>query len=195
VSGGTPPIPSSLVERAQGGDDDALGHLIEQAYPTIRRWALVQTGDPTEADDLSQEVAVMMIRKLDTFQGEARFESWLYSMTRNAAIDWFRKEKRAHRLVEHHRVVAELTPESSEDPARGVERAELSELLRTFFSELPDRQREVFDLVELQGMAAADAAELMGVQAVSVRAHLFKARRRMRSRILATRPDLAEEMP
>jgi len=195
VSNGTPRISDALIEGAKSGDDTALGRLVEQVYPTIRRWALVQTGDPTEADDLTQEVAVMMIRKLDTFQGDARFESWLYSMTRNAAIDSFRKRKRSRRLVEHPHATVELMPDATEDPSRAVERAELSGLLRTFFSELPNRQREVFDLVELQGMPATEAAELMGVEAVSVRAHLFKARRQIRSRILATRPELAEELP
>jgi DNA-directed RNA polymerase specialized sigma24 family protein len=65
--------------------------------------------------------------------------------------------------------------------------------LDVLFQELPWRQREVFDLVELQGFDAAHVAELLDIEPVTVRAHLFKARRRLRASILETRPELVED--
>jgi DNA-directed RNA polymerase specialized sigma24 family protein len=60
------------------------------------------------------------------------------------------------------------------------------------FENLPLRQREVFDLVDLQGLSPGEAAERTGLKPVSVRASLFKARQAIRSAILATHPAYAE---
>jgi RNA polymerase sigma factor (sigma-70 family) len=60
------------------------------------------------------------------------------------------------------------------------------------FAELPQRQREIFDLVDLQGLSPAEAADRTGMKAVSVRASLFKARKTIRARILASHPSYRE---
>ena len=104
MSGHPPEIPRDLVIRARDGDDDALTSLVEAAYPSVRRWALVYTGEAAEADDLTQDVLIRMIRRLDSFHGDARFGTWLYSMTRNAVTDRFRKQRRRARLSEDRRV-------------------------------------------------------------------------------------------
>lgn len=195
MTGRTARIPGRTVSRARQGDEAALRDLVEAAYPTVRRWALVRAGDPADADDLAQDVLVTMIRKLHTFQGDARFESWLYALTRNAALDRYRRTARTRRFEDDPRTEREMTLTAAPDPARSAEGAELRGALFALFRRLPERQREVVDLVELQGLSASEAAELMGVEPVSVRAHLFKARRTLRSLILSERPELAEELP
>jgi RNA polymerase sigma-70 factor, ECF subfamily len=193
VIDGTAGTSGRLVADARGGDSGALRKLVEHAYPLVRRWALVQTGDRADADDLTQDVLIRMIRKLDTFHGRASFESWLYAMTRNAGLDRARRSGRARRVSADVLAYAEVGPAPAQDPARYVEADELRSLLATFFAELPRRQREVIDLVELQGYTAAEAAEMMGVRAVTIRAHLFKARRTLRLRILTERPEVASD--
>ena len=187
-------IASGLIERAQRGDQKALRDLIERAYPLVRRWSVVQTGDPSVAEDLTQDVLVQMIRKLESFKGDAQFGTWLYAITRNAAADRFRKEDRRARLAESPGAYDALLPTAAQDPARLAERNELLAALEVFFGELPERQREIFDLVELQGLPSTDVAELLGIEPVSVRAHLFKARRRLRARMLSERPDFVEDL-
>ncbi len=186
-------FPADLVDGARQGDESALRALAERAYPVVHRWALVHTGNPMDADDLTQDVLVHMIRRIESFQGDARFSTWLYTVTRNAAADRHRKRTRRTRLAETPKAYWELLPADSSDPAKETERRELGEMLRVFFDRLPDRQREVFDLVELQGLSGTEVSELLGIEPVSVRAHLFKARTRLRSLILKTSPELAED--
>ena len=181
-------IPDELVSRARGGDEAALTRLAELAYPRVRRWALVQTGDPAEADDLTQDVLIRMIRHLDTFHGDAAFETWLYATTRNAARDAFRARRREARREGDPRTVVALRPDPAPRPDRRVERSELRATLLDAFARLPRRQREAFELVELQGHSAKEAAGILGIEPVSVRAHLFKARRAMRELLLADDP-------
>jgi RNA polymerase sigma-70 factor (ECF subfamily) len=193
VSDHVPEISPEIVGRAREGDEAALERLVRAAYPVVRRWALVRTGDPVEAEDLTQDVLIRMIRKLDSYEGGSAFGTWLYSVTRNAALDRFRGRRRRERMEEEARTRLHVVPSAAEDPARAVEGREVERVVTVFFEELPERQREVFDLVELQGMSTARVAALLGIEPVSVRANLFKARRTIRERILESMPEVAED--
>lgn len=186
-------IGPDLVRRARDGDPDALRTLVDGVYPTVRRWALVHTGNTAEADDLTQDVMVHVIQHLDSFAGTSRFTTWLYTVTRNAATDRLRRSGRRARKLEDPRLQAEVMPGSPDDPSAGADRSHIGGVIAAFFEELPERQREVFDLSELQGLPSPEIAERLGIEPVSVRAHLFKARRTLRERILAMHPELAEE--
>ena len=186
-------IGPDLVDRARGGDPEALETLVARAYPVVRRWALVRTGDASEADDLTQDVLVQVIQRLDAYQGASRFTTWLYTVTRNAAADRFRRQKRRHRIEDDPRTPSRVLPDAPACPDEVAARDELSGVVRAFFRELPPRQREVFDLADLQGLTSPEIAERLGIEPVSVRAHLFKARRALRARILEAYPALAED--
>ena len=67
-----------------------------------------------------------------------------------------------------------------------------ADLVRAFFAELPERQREVFDLADLQGYRSSEVAELLGMNPSTVRGHLFRARRFIRNKILQSNPKLVE---
>ena len=184
-------IPGQLLVRARD-DDAALRDLIDAIAPPVRRWALVQTGDATEADDLTQEVLIRMIRNLDALPQPPRLAGWLYTVTRNAAADRFRSRSR-QRTASDSAEILETAASDAPNPASEVARGELSDLLQSSFRRLPRRQREVFDLVELQGVPATQAAEMLGIRATSVRGNLFKARRNLRRQILAAWPDVQED--
>jgi RNA polymerase sigma-70 factor (ECF subfamily) len=69
----------------------------------------------------------------------------------------------------------------------------LTSLVLRYFDELPPRQREVFELSDIQGLSAPEVAERLGMKAVTVRANLFKARRTIRQRMLEHHSTLLEE--
>jgi RNA polymerase sigma-70 factor (ECF subfamily) len=182
-----------LVEKAKAGDSEALLELASRAYPLVRRWALVRTGDAADADDLTQDVLVQVIQRLGSFHGSARFNTWLYTVTRNASTDWLRRRGRLRRAHNDPRSESFLTPDPPPTPDVASDHGLMARVIRTFFEELPDRQREVFDLAELQDLSSTEISERLGIEPVSVRASLFKARRTLRSRILENHPELAEE--
>ncbi len=64
--------------------------------------------------------------------------------------------------------------------------------MRRFFAELPEKQREVFDLADLQGYRSSEVAEMLQMNAATVRGHLFRARRFIRQKILQSNPKLVE---
>ena len=178
--------------RAREGDDAALAELVKASARFVHRWALVQMGDAAEADDLTQDVLIRMIQNIDALPDPTRYAAWLYRVTRNAATDRFRRRAR-------WRVDAGTDPDSlvstGSVPEADAAGGEIRRLLHGLFRDLPRRQREVFDLVELQGVPATEVAELLRIRPASVRANLFKARRNLRRRILSSYPELAGKCP
>lgn len=184
-----------LVHRARAGDREALEEVLRRSYPLVHRWALVKTGDPDDAEDVTQEVLVRLHTSLKRYRGRSRFTTWLYQVTRNAAIDLQRKEQR--RLA--RRAPQEAADRDAEHPEHDrLHRMSMSRLVtvvRRFLTTLPDRQRQVLDLVDLQEVPAVEAAALLGMKPATVRVHLFKARRALREHLTEEHAALVEERP
>ena len=182
---------AQLASLASSGDDSAFTTLVTRFQPAVFRWALMFAHDPDEAEDITQEVFVRTYRELGTYRSDGSLEAWLYRITRRAATQMRRTRKRRDRLA--------LSPGAepprdvyTTDPGGRVDRERAASVIRELFSELPGRQREIFDLVDLQGFSPSEAAERTGMKPVSVRANLFKARKAIREGLLATHPSYRE---
>jgi RNA polymerase sigma-70 factor (ECF subfamily) len=121
-----------LVARARRGDTEAFAEVVEACRPLIYRWSVVVTGDLDDAEDVTQEVLV-------------RF--WLYRITQNAARDRLRSRQRRQRFALETETMS--NPEG-EGPAGRMLGAELGAVVRQFLTSLPERQRQVLNLVDLQ---------------------------------------------
>lgn len=185
-----------LVWRAKAGDEEALTRVLEWCRRRIYRWALGITSDADDADDVTQEVLITLHWKLRSFREESRFTTWLYRVTKNAALGLMRRrQRRQGRQKEAEGGGRDLGVhnEVERDQLHGLHLSEVGALVRTLFHELPERQREIFDLVDLQGFAPIEVADMLALKPVTVRAHLFKARRQMRMKIVERNPEIAEE--
>lgn len=186
----------TLVAQARAGDREAFEALVRLHYRTIHRWALVGTGDPDDADDVTQRVLILIHRKLGSLRESARFDAWLYRITGNAVREHFRRRTSRGRAMDRYRLEEGEARDSEHlerTPSERLADDRAAELVKAFFRELPVRQREVFDLVELQGLKAAEAARLLGLEASTVRVQLLRARRTIRAKILDRYPALAED--
>jgi RNA polymerase sigma-70 factor, ECF subfamily len=82
-----------LVERALAGEAAAFSDLITRHYDLIYRLAFRTLGRQVEAEDLTQDICAALPGKLASFRGEAKFTTWLYRITMNAALDRIRKRQ------------------------------------------------------------------------------------------------------
>ena len=174
-----------LVEGARQGERGALERLAGALRPLVCRWALVMTGDPDDAEDVAQLVLMKTLNSIASFDGRARVTSWVYRITRNASLDHQRAQRQERQLAEKAEWLAEARVPELEDPLDDIEMKRTLRLIRTLVTELPMRQREVFDLVDLQGLKPAEAARLLEMNPNTLRVHLLRARRRMRKEMLA----------
>jgi RNA polymerase sigma-70 factor (ECF subfamily) len=183
-------IAAALIPRAQAGDAAAREELLTRCHGTIRRWVGVLIADADDVDDVTQEVLIRVALRLETFARRARFTTWLYQVTRHTALSLRRRIARRVRLVDE--LPARSPTQRAPDPLAETEASEMRGMMAELFRELPERQREVFYLVDIEGHDAVAIAPQLGLRPVTVRAHLFRARRALRSKILERHPELAE---
>lgn len=182
-----------LAAAARAGGAEALDRLVRRIYPDLYRWALLKCGEPADAEDIAQDAAISLHRQISTFAGRARFTTWAYRLVSNAVADFYRRNRRH---------VARREPaDALDDVARPADEMELkmaskqfADLVRRFFADLSEGQRTVFYLVDLQGYAPSDVAEMLDANPNTVRVHLLKARRAIRSRLLEHHPEIVEEL-
>ncbi len=186
-------VVADLVPRAQRGDAGALDELLRRCRATIYRWALVQTGDPAEAEDVAQEVLIRLHHSLGRYGGRSRFTTWLYKVTRNQALNLRRTLQRRLRLVDAASRAVAASPPQADDPVERIHASRVAELAKALLHNLPPRQREVFALADLEGCEVGEIADRLGMSPITARVHLMRARRALRARILERWPEMAEE--
>lgn len=178
-----------LIARSREGDDRAFEALVTAYQPRVFRWALALAGDRDDAEDITQEVFVRVYRKLGGFRGDGPFEGWLYRITRRVAQRVGQRGRRPPTSLPSRAADVYTT-----DPGARVDRERAFSVVQSIAATLPMRQREVFVLCDLEGRAPHEAAAILDMKEVSVRASLFKARAAVRRRILVTHPCYQEEL-
>ena len=170
-----------VAQQAAAGDEEAFEALVRQVFQRVYRWALIQVGDPDDAEDVTQRVLVRLHARLATWEGRSRFTTWLYRITANEASSWRRRaERRWRRVAGAEDRAPGIDPGGLED----LDRKRLLEQVRSHFLRLPRRQREIMDLVDFQGFSPGETAEMLGMNGSTVRANLFKARRALREQMV-----------
>lgn len=165
-----------LVERARAGNGDAFEALVRRHMRAAYAVALGVTRNPADAEDVVQDAFVKALEELESCREPDRFAAWLARIVRNRAHSFhrYRRVRRAASLDD-----AGPLPGRS-DPARDTDRSRLRERLTEAMQELPERQRQVLLLHDLEGWKHREIGELMDMPAGTVRYTLHQARRAMR---------------
>ena len=182
-----------LVLRASEGDPDAFRLLVHRVHDSIYRWALGATGDRDDADDVTQQVLLKVHRHLGSLREGGRLRMWLFRVTHNAALELHRTRGRRTAALDRERLLT-AGERTALEPVDQLDMERTMMLVETYFKELPDRQRQIFDLADYQGYTPAEIAEMLDMEPVTVRANLCKARRAIRTRILRDHPELLEDV-
>jgi RNA polymerase sigma-70 factor, ECF subfamily len=171
----------ALVERALGGDAGAADRLVRQHMGAAYAVALAVTRNPADAEDVAQDALIQALERLAECRDPARFGGWLVRIVRNRAFN--------HRRYLGIRATSELdetvATSSGGGPERDAERSELRARLTRAVGELPDTQREVLLLHDLEGWKHREIGESLGMPEGTVRYHLFNARKAVRALLRA----------
>jgi RNA polymerase sigma-70 factor, ECF subfamily len=183
-------ILGALVGRARQGSAAAFTELAARVRVRVRQWAMRVVRDEDDADDIAQQVLLKLQLRIREFEGRSRFTTWLYRMTVNTALNRRRLERRRSTLLR------DLPPASTTtmpEVAAAAEQQRIAALVRACTTELSDRERQVFQMADLDGTSVSEIAAALRLQPVSVRATLSRARRRIRLKMLEQHPHLLEE--
>ncbi len=171
-----------LVRAAAEGENRALELLIRRHAGQVYRIALRICGNPTDAEDVAQEVFLKLYRSLGKFQGESSFRTFLYRVTTNAALDFLRGRKRREAVpleTEENSPLAVL-PDPDALPDEQLERRELQRAVRRGIAKLPAGQRTALALRELEGLSYSEIALVLGLSEGTVKSRIARGRERLR---------------
>mgnify|MGYP003291188251 FL=1 len=170
-----------LISRARGGDRDAFGELVEKYRDNVYRLAYRMCGNAYDADEAAQEAFVAAWRALPNFRGDAKFSTWLYRLTTNAAIDVMRREKR-HQTVGDGEMVD--LADDADSPQETVERTEQQEAVQKALAALSEEYREVLLLRYMEDLDYAEIAEVLQLPSGTVKSRINRAKAALKTALL-----------
>jgi RNA polymerase sigma-70 factor, ECF subfamily len=167
--------------------------------PRIYNLAWRMLGNDADAEDVTQDVLLQLMRKLDTFRGESAFPTWLHRVTVNAALA--HRRKRASR--DEHRIRDPLDSFLENGmhagpvrnwwiaPDQEVLDRETRELIDKAIANLPEIYRHVYVLADVEGLSNAEIGEMLGLSVSAVKSRLHRARLLMRSALASHFEEVA----
>ena len=180
----------AVVARAQRGDQDAFGILVERHSRAVFRVAYRLTGHEQDAEDVVQEAFLRAFRQLDKFEARCSFATWIYRIAFNCAHDLLRQRSR---MAKHVSIdadpdeggawqLADETP--TRNPYRQLESVEIDRRVREGLAELSELERAAFVLRHFEGQSIEDIGRTLGLQTSATKHSIFRAVQKMR-RIVA----------
>ena len=185
-----------LVSSYLEGDKAAFEELVTRYESIIMNMAYRLLGNRSDAADVSQEVFILLLRKLGSFRGEAKFSTWLYRVSLNACHDHARRLRRHVSLSESPgddlpEMEQRLADDGLESPESSLERTEIQEAVQNAISRLPYKFREIIYLHDIKEYNYKEIAEILDISLGTVKSRLNRARSRLAGELREFREQLS----
>jgi RNA polymerase sigma-70 factor (ECF subfamily) len=184
-----------MIASILAGDTQLFHELIRPYERRVYAMALSFLRNEADAEDVAQEAFLKAFRNLASFRGDAKFGTWLVSITLNEARSRIRRRD-AIKMESLDEPDEEGSPALLRDwkeiPSEALERKEVRSLLHKAITALPAIYREVFQLRDIEQLSVSEAAEVLGITASSVKVRLHRARMMLQKNLA---PQLKERAP
>lgn len=165
---------ADVVRQCQSGCRSAQQQLYEACHQDVYGLMVRMIGRQ-DADDLTQQVFLQMFRKIEQFQGQSKFQTWLYRLSVNESLQYLRKNKRKQQVLSHDPI---------DDRPSPIRHREAKDLLDAALDRLEPLLRSIFLLKETQGLSYREIAEVTNIPEGTVGSRLNRARRQLREHLI-----------
>jgi RNA polymerase sigma-70 factor (ECF subfamily) len=145
-----------------------------QYQPAVRRYLLGMCGEATLAEELTQEVFVRAATRLLLFRGDCAFSTWLFRIARNTYLSWVERQRDAEIDTEEFQALPDQSADGN--PEAQLLSAEQRTAIQRTLAMLPERQRTILLLRDLQGLSYAEIAGVLEISLAAVKVNLHRAR-------------------
>jgi RNA polymerase sigma-70 factor, ECF subfamily len=196
-----------LLAAAKAGDVRSVDALLARHQQQIYRFGLRMCGNEDDAREVLQETLLAAFRGIHEFREEAQLSTWLYQIARSFCLRSRRRSAgEPGGTVPIDQPEAQAIPVADAGPDTKAHARELGELLQSAILSLPQSQREVIILRDVQGLSAEEASQVLGIEVGALKSRLHRARADVRQRLTsvlgrdseiggaAPCPELADEI-
>lgn len=188
-----------LIDQFRAGCEQSFEEILRRYETKVHNLAYRLTRNPLDAEEVLQDVFVTVYRKIESFEGKAKFSSWLYRITVNAAFMKLRK-RRQDQSVSLTDMLPQIQnqeiPQHATFGARCDSRAvnnEMRTALEGAIGRLPEDYRAVFVLRDVDGLSNKEVSELLSLSIPAVKSRLHRSRLMLRKRLNRYYEDYASE--
>ena len=184
------PDDRQLVQTIRSGDADAFETLVRRKTSKVYALCYRIIGNSEDAKDISQLVFIKLWENLEKYDPQYAFDTWLYRMVTNVAIDFMRnKQSRDNAVNSNLRLV-----KTAADAEQGVivQRKEVENVFNEISNVLSPKQKTIFVMNQMEDLSSADIAKVLGCRESTVRNHLFNARKLMQQELQRQYPEYAQ---
>ena len=170
-----------LITRIAHGDQLAMRTLFGRHQVPLYRWLLRLVGDQALAEDLVSDVFLDVWRQAASFEARSSVSTWLLAIARYKALS----ARRRRTDVELDEKIASRVADPADDPEVALQKKNRAELLRHSLARLSPEHGEVIDLVYFHGKSVKEVAEIVGIDAATVKTRMFYARKKLADLVAA----------
>jgi len=181
---------ATLVEQAIEGDEGSFEILVRRKTSKVYGHCYRLIGNAEDARDISQLVFIKLWENLEKYDSSFAFDTWLYRIVTNVAIDFVRSRQSRETAV---KASLRLVSDSSEaEQPLSLQRQEIEQIFHEIAEALSPRQREIFVMKEMEDISSAEISRILGCRESTVRNHLFNARQTLKEELYRRYPEYAQ---
>jgi RNA polymerase sigma factor (sigma-70 family) len=167
------PTAPSISDKAPASWEEAYRHYAQ----TVARWAWHLGGPEIEVEDAVQEIFLVVSRQFADFRGDARFSTWLYSITRKIVANHRNRHRWRFWLGRKKHDELSLLPSRLPDPLSHLEQEQARAIFYRLLRTLPEKYRSVLVLFELEEMSTQEIANLCESNVTTIKVRLHRAKK------------------
>lgn len=173
-----------LLQRARGGDPQAMDALLTRHQKQVYRFGLRMCGSEEAAKEVLQQTLLTAFKSLHEFRGEAQLSTWLYQIARSFCGKLRRRKADEPESLEPvDSKEALLVPSEGASPEDLAHARKIGEVLQAAILALPEGQREALILRDVEGLGAEEAAGVLGIEVANLKTRLHRARAQVREHL------------
>jgi len=184
------PDDRELVQTIRGGDADAFEQLVRRKTSKVYALCYRIIGNAEDAKDISQLVFIKLWENLEKYDPQYAFDTWLYRMVTNVAIDFMRNKQSRENAVNSNLRLVKTSFEAEQGVV--VQHKEIENVFNEIAACLSPKQKTIFVMNQMDDLPSSEIAKILGCRESTVRNHLFNARKMMQQQLQKRYPEYAQ---
>src|SRR5438094_6999287 len=183
------PDDRQLVETVRRGDDSAFEQLVRRKTSKVYGLCYRIIGNSEDAKDISQLVFIKLWENLEKYDPAYAFDTWLYRMVTNVAIDFMRNKQSRENAVNSNLRLVKTASDAEQSVV--VQHKEIENVFNEVSANLSPKQKTIFIMNQMEDLPSSEIAKILGCRESTVRNHLFNARKAMQQQLQKRYPEYA----